>query len=746
MKKILFLTALLCASVAMFAASNLCGVAPQHPAGGSGTVVFSWSTDDNGDVVVTIAPTGETTSATFRGTGFEGKLNGFTVLSGEGFETSEPASKYFEMKSSVAGETTCKLYRTGEYDLPAPCQLKFTAAAGQALAWVAGTVDMYDMTTPWVYTYGTLCGSELTTPSITSISDGVITFDAIDGATSYKAYIYRGSSYFASIDVTSGSLMTYLPYLAGTYQVRLRAFSDTQYSDFSEPFSWEIVSDNISGNLPPSSVNKRSVSSEAVAEVYVSLETDLVTGNILGIISPINAADDDYVYWREDGIRLSGFKYNGEAFTDYFDAEFTQSHQIPNPGVAKIDTIHFYPKTTGEHIPVYGGIISYSGGTLVWHYNDAGTWKGGVSFPDYIYGAGCGTLSRPIISSVTSSGVISFAAVPDATSYKAYVYNSAFEKVYEQVVTSGATINYIPYLADTYRVYLKAFGEDDAYSSCSASVDWVLPTNPAGDLPKSKVNKIIMTNGDNATAVYFSAETDLMTGNVEFIISAIDPANEEYTYWREDGVRTANLAYNGATFSDYFDRVSLNNVPEGTKKIIFAPKTTGENIPAYGGEIAFHGTTVWNYGDGKNTYNNGGFIFDYVYGTGCGTLTRPIISSVISSGVISFAEVAGATSYKAYVYNSDLELLYEQIVTPGATINYSSASAGTCKVYLKAFGEDDAYSAISAPVDWNVPPTPTPTDIDKTNTEIKAVKVIENGQLVIIKNGVKYNVAGQQVK
>lgn len=38
------------------------------------------------------------------------------------------------------------------------------------------------------------------------------------------------------------------------------------------------------------------------------------------------------------------------------------------------------------------------------------------------------------------------------------------------------------------------------------------------------------------------------------------------------------------------------------------------------------------------------------------------------------------------------------------------------------------------------------TAISNTEAEVKAVKMIENGQLVIIKNGVKYNVAGQQVK
>jgi hypothetical protein len=38
-----------------------------------------------------------------------------------------------------------------------------------------------------------------------------------------------------------------------------------------------------------------------------------------------------------------------------------------------------------------------------------------------------------------------------------------------------------------------------------------------------------------------------------------------------------------------------------------------------------------------------------------------------------------------------------------------------------------------------------PSDISNTAAESKAVKFIENGQLVIIKNGVKYNALGAQL-
>ena len=38
------------------------------------------------------------------------------------------------------------------------------------------------------------------------------------------------------------------------------------------------------------------------------------------------------------------------------------------------------------------------------------------------------------------------------------------------------------------------------------------------------------------------------------------------------------------------------------------------------------------------------------------------------------------------------------------------------------------------------------TALDNTTSELKAIKRIENGQLIIEKNGVRYNVTGQVIK
>ena len=138
MKKLSFILALLCASMMGWAASNVCGVEPAHPTATTRIVLLPWNTADNGDVIVTIAPGEGTTIATFRNAGFTGDVDQFKVLSGEGFATEENASKYFYENDNVNGQTTYTLYRTGAYNLPSPCKIKYVPGA---LEWIADTDD-----------------------------------------------------------------------------------------------------------------------------------------------------------------------------------------------------------------------------------------------------------------------------------------------------------------------------------------------------------------------------------------------------------------------------------------------------------------------------------------------------------------------------------------------------------------------------------------------------------------------------
>ena len=115
---------------------------------------LKWETTEDGDVVITMVDGNGSTNARFRGNNGMGEnLNGFTVLSGTGFATSEPASNYFT-RVYVANGNTFKLQRKGGALLPSPAKIRF---ASPALEWYC-TQDGDSYTWPtYEYTYGKTC-------------------------------------------------------------------------------------------------------------------------------------------------------------------------------------------------------------------------------------------------------------------------------------------------------------------------------------------------------------------------------------------------------------------------------------------------------------------------------------------------------------------------------------------------------------------------------------------------------------
>lgn len=115
---------------------------------------LKWETTEDGDVVITMVDGNGSTNARFRGNNGMGEnLNGFTVLSGTGFATSEPASNYFT-RVYVANGNTFKLQRKGGALLPSPAKIRF---ASPALEWYCTQDgDSYAWPT-YEYTYGKTC-------------------------------------------------------------------------------------------------------------------------------------------------------------------------------------------------------------------------------------------------------------------------------------------------------------------------------------------------------------------------------------------------------------------------------------------------------------------------------------------------------------------------------------------------------------------------------------------------------------
>ena len=84
------------------------------------------------------------------------------------------------------------------------------------------------------------------------------------------------------------------------------------------------------------------------------------------------------------------------------------------------------------------------------------------------------------------------------------------------------------------------------------------------------------------------------------------------------------------------------------------------------------------------------------------------------------------------------------------TLYYPSA-AGSLKGFRAYFRVDGLHDAdpemgSGAPARFVILPK-TPTGVDNAQTdEIRNTKVIENGRVVILRNGVRYNAAGQMMK
>ena len=86
----------------------------------------------------------------------------------------------------------------------------------------------------------------------------------------------------------------------------------------------------------------------------------------------------------------------------------------------------------------------------------------------------------------------------------------------------------------------------------------------------------------------------------------------------------------------------------------------------------------------------------------------------------------------------------ETVATMGATYeDLTLLKAGTTTITV-IFAGNDYYEASSDSYQLTV--TANPTAIDNTEAGEKAQKVMENGSLVIIKNGVRYNILGEIVK
>lgn len=290
---------------------------------GSRYATLTWETNEDGDVVITIGDGPGETNTTFRGiNGLGGDLNGFTVLSGANFATSEPASDYFNRVYSGDGGKTYILQKKGGVTLPSPAKIHFQ---GKPFEWKC-TEEGNAYTNPtFEYTYGKIC-SQLDAPTNVAINaNNIITFDAVAGADSYMAYVSLGGVEKYSQTVASGDELTYTPLVTGDYVVNVIASGAGKVdSDPSADYVWHLEAAPIV--LGNSEYCEKNMSSGNTLAAF-TWETD-ADGNIVITISEVLSGSNDPAHFRagafKDGLKVGASKENA---SNYFNIPATIANE-----------------------------------------------------------------------------------------------------------------------------------------------------------------------------------------------------------------------------------------------------------------------------------------------------------------------------------------------------------------------------------------------------------------------------------
>ena len=425
--------------------SEYCG----EPIGNGNTQAFlTWITDAEGNVVISIS--GDDGTKFRGGNGMNGNnLDKFTV-------GTQSASNFFTRDYA------------GDNSLTFTLKLKDGAvvAPGTKIKYNNGTIEWKTSANnncyggyTFEYTYGTTCPS-LVAPVITSIdASKVITFSAVENAESYSVAVYRGNfPVYQQDSVVSGGTVNFAPYVEYDYTVYLTAKAEGLMPATSEGYTWHLAASG--ADLPLSEVCSKEVKADD-GGIYLTAETD-AEGRIVFTLSGENNP-----VWRGGGLQVDMLTIYGDKLQNYFDKKGEDGTSGYAAGTAVFTMV---PRSD---IPVhYGDVITYKGNvewTVVVDGQTNNPWVGNYEFT-YVYGSKCTAdlprLETPVITSITNAGNITFNAVENAASYKAYVYDADEEEISQQTVVSGAAIDAGSTIVTgfTYYVRLQALPEEGSTS------------------------------------------------------------------------------------------------------------------------------------------------------------------------------------------------------------------------------------------------------------------------------------------
>lgn len=302
--------------------NSYCGYTDNDMKAKNANVCLTWGTADNGDVVIKITDGLNASNSSFREGGFENEISfddSWKVYSGTNYGTIEPASTYFETGTLSNGDKTFTLALKAGKNVPDNAIVAFK---GRAFSWKNDQEAVaYHFNKYFAYNYGTNC-SYLDVPTDVAVTNaGVITFTSSAFAESYTALVYLDGILKHRQTVTSGTTLTYVPYISGTYQVRVTASAEGYpTTEPSDPVDWILTATPVVvGN---SEYCEAALPHDHDKDANISWETDN-SGNMTITLLPLS---EQTATFRGQGMKLSDFTVgsNRTVASEYFDRVYSE--------------------------------------------------------------------------------------------------------------------------------------------------------------------------------------------------------------------------------------------------------------------------------------------------------------------------------------------------------------------------------------------------------------------------------------
>jgi hypothetical protein len=574
---------------------------------------FSWNTEPDGTVSVTITGLPGNTATSFRGN---------TGMNAANLRVSGRVGVTFTGAFADAGKTT--IIFTPSTPLDEGAELTYNALVEYKTANAPeGGFPLQDLwpSLSFTHAFGNTCVPpepvRLSTPAGIAVSSaGTLTFTADANAGRHELIVYRGESVLPEHVQTVSSGDTIRFERSGSYTLTLQSFSTSlSYlnSDVSERYSWTIE-----GEAPIVEVGEtvfcsfRYRNGNDAHDALFTWET--IDGNIIIKIAPIDESHAPTKFrgnGTSEAFTVNGL--NGSWFTRTINDDKTEITLTPKPNVTLI---------SGDTIS-YAGIVEYltaANGNLYPTIDFAALGAGA-----YIYGSRCPqaeTLDVPAINGIDAAGVITFTEVEHAERYSLKIYRAASELVDYSVgsIASGSAIDFRT--SGEYTVTLQAIGDQVLYLSSepSARFAWTLqnedytpPTIGSSQFCGFALDPAPMDYGDNDRAV-FSWET---RGDTIVVKIAPDEGNFD-TYFRNDGMLPSALRVNGQGSEEWFSVATS----EEKSEVFFIPHI----LLRVGDRITYSG--IVEYKTGKAVDAQGGALGlwpsvdfgaygAYLYGSNC---------------------------------------------------------------------------------------------------------------------------------